>query len=51
MQPAFLVAIIDANDNTSEASFGSVGPKGESFLDVLGVYIKKSPEMLKRYMF
>ncbi|PWA76450.1 hypothetical protein CTI12_AA234910 [Artemisia annua] len=34
-QPAFLVAIVDLKDSTTDFSLGSLGPKGENQLDAL----------------
>lgn len=48
-QPAFLLAIVDSKDNTTEVGVGSLGPKGENLLDILGVYIGKSSEMIKSH--
>ncbi|GJZ49777.1 hypothetical protein Tco_0603967 [Tanacetum coccineum] len=46
-QPDFLVAIVDLKDSTTDVSLGSLGPKGENLLDTLGVYIKKSSELIE----
>ncbi|PWA91389.1 golgi-body localization protein domain-containing protein [Artemisia annua] len=35
VQPAFLVAIVDLKDSTTDFSLGSLGPKGENLLDAL----------------
>ncbi|GJX61656.1 hypothetical protein Tco_0294556 [Tanacetum coccineum] len=46
-QPAFLVAIVDLKDSTTDVSLGSLGSKGENLLDALGVYIGKSSELIE----
>ncbi|KAL8234414.1 hypothetical protein R6Q59_020514 [Mikania micrantha] len=46
-QPAFLVALVDLNDSTTEDKPGSVEAKDENLLDALCLYVEKSPEMIK----
>lgn len=49
MQPAFLVALVDLKDSTTEDKLGYVGSKKENLLDSLCLYVEKSPELIKRY--
>ncbi|KAL8188648.1 hypothetical protein R6Q57_029668 [Mikania cordata] len=46
-QPAFLVALVDLNDSTTEDKPGSVEAKDENLPDALCLYVEKSPEMIK----
>ncbi|KAL4585015.1 hypothetical protein LXL04_009628 [Taraxacum kok-saghyz] len=46
-QPAFLLAIVDSKDDTTEVGSDSLKPKGANLLDAVGVYIGKSPELIK----
>ncbi|KAI3804009.1 hypothetical protein L1987_32177 [Smallanthus sonchifolius] len=48
-QPAFLVALVDLKDSTTEDKLNSVGSKRDNLLDALFLYVEKSPEMMKSH--
>lgn len=64
LQPAFIVSIIateedkearlsnsgDVKDQTVKSSFGSLASKKASPLDALLQYVKRSEELIKRYV-